>query len=87
MWNVFLMILLILLFLGFDDDSPRSNVVESLQQDLDDSDSGLIEGSETEEDAEFSHSDEEDIRTNGRATSEDSVHLRFVNIISVFSLG
>ncbi|XP_004490471.1 protein NUCLEOLAR FACTOR 1 [Cicer arietinum] len=60
---------------GFDDDSPRSNVVESLQQDLDDSDSGLIEGSETEEDAEFSHSDEEDIRTNGRATSEDSVHL------------
>ncbi|KEH37417.1 putative digestive organ expansion factor, predicted [Medicago truncatula] len=60
---------------GSDIDSPRSNVVGSLQQNYDDNDSGLIEGSETEEDNEFSHSDEEDIRTNGGATSEDSVDL------------
>lgn len=54
--------------------------MESMQQDPDYNDSGLIEGSETEDDAEFSHSDEEDPGTNGRATSEDSLHLRFVNI-------
>ena len=56
----------------------------SLQQNSDDNDSGLIEGSETEEDNEFSHSDEEDIRTNGGATSEDSVDLRFVNVKALF---
>ncbi|PNY15371.1 U3 small nucleolar RNA-associated protein 25-like, partial [Trifolium pratense] len=60
---------------GFDDDSPRSNVVGSLQQDPDDNDSGSIDGSETEEDIEFSHSDEEDIRTTGGAKSEDSADL------------
>ncbi|WJX54164.1 hypothetical protein P8452_40078 [Trifolium repens] len=59
----------------FDVDSPRSNVVASLQQDPDDNDSGSIDGSETEEDTEFSHSDEEDIRTTGGAKSEDSVDL------------
>ncbi|AES63734.2 U3 small nucleolar RNA-associated-like protein [Medicago truncatula] len=60
---------------GSDIDSPISNVAGSLQQNSDDNDSGLIEGSETEEDNEFSHSDQEDIRTNGGATSEDSVDL------------
>ncbi|KAL5096447.1 hypothetical protein RYX36_000774 [Vicia faba] len=70
---------------GFDDDSPRSNVVESVLQDSDDNDSGLIEGSEAEEDIGFSYSDEEDIRTNGGATSKDSVDLRFVKLnISLF---
>ncbi|GAU39089.1 hypothetical protein TSUD_321600, partial [Trifolium subterraneum] len=59
----------------FDDDSPRSNVVGSLQQDPDDNDSGSIDGSETEEDIDFSHSDEEDIRTTGGVKSEDSVDL------------
>jgi len=74
------------LFLGSDIDSPRSNVVGSLQQNSDDNDSGLIEVSETEEDSEFSHSDEEDIRTNGGATSEDSVDLRFVNVKYIHTL-
>ncbi|TKY72738.1 U3 small nucleolar RNA-associated protein 25 [Spatholobus suberectus] len=59
---------------GFDNESPRSNVVESLWQDPDDNDSGLTEGSETEQDVGF-HSDGEDIGINGRPTSEDSVHL------------
>lgn len=53
-------------------------------QDPDDNDSGLIEGSETEEDIEFSYSDEEDIMTNGGATSKDSVDLRFVKL-KIFS--
>jgi hypothetical protein len=70
-------------YLEFDVDSPRSNVVASLQQDPDDNDSGSIDGSETEEDTEFSHSDEEDIRTTGGAKSEDSVDLRFINIILI----
>ncbi|CAK8563239.1 unnamed protein product [Lathyrus sativus] len=65
---------------GFDDDSHRSNVVESMLQDPDDNDSGLIEGSETEEDIEFSYSDEEDIRTNGGATSKDSKDLSSFNL-------
>ncbi|XP_020220284.1 U3 small nucleolar RNA-associated protein 25 [Cajanus cajan] len=59
---------------GFDNESPSSKVTESLWQDPDDNDSGLIEGSETEEDVGF-HSDEEDIVINGRLTSEDSVQL------------
>ncbi|RHN58776.1 putative digestive organ expansion factor, predicted [Medicago truncatula] len=62
---------------GSGIDSPISNVVGSLQQNSDDNDSGLIEVFETEEDNEFSHSDKEDIRTIGGATSEDSVDLRF----------
>lgn len=89
------MILSFFLLLGLDDESPRSNVVQSTRQDPDDIDSGLIEGSETEEDVEFSHSDEEDVEfshsdeedvgINGQATSEDSVHLRFVNVFYPFS--
>ncbi|XP_027332408.1 U3 small nucleolar RNA-associated protein 25 [Abrus precatorius] len=59
---------------GFDIESPRNKVVESMWQDPDDNDSGLTEGSETEEDVEI-HSDEEDVGTNGQSTSEDSVHL------------
>jgi hypothetical protein len=59
--------------------------VGSLQQDPDDNDSGSIDGSETEEDTEFSHSDDEDIRTTGGAKSEDSVELRFINIKCLFS--
>lgn len=59
--------------------------MQSTLQDPDDSDSGLIEGSETEEDVEFSHSDEEDVGINGQAKSEDSVHLRFVNVCYPFS--
>lgn len=59
---------------GFNNESPSSKVMESLWQDPDDNDSGLIEGSETEEDVGF-HSDEEDIVINGRLTSEDSVQL------------
>ena len=59
--------------------------MESVLQDSDDNDSGLIEGSEAEEDIGFSYSDEEDIRTNGGATSKDSVDLRFVKLnISLF---
>lgn len=68
------------LFLGFDDESPRSNLVETVQQDPDNSNSGLIEGSETEDGVEFSDLDEEDIEINGPLTSEDSVQLRYVNI-------
>ncbi|KHN15317.1 U3 small nucleolar RNA-associated protein 25, partial [Glycine soja] len=60
---------------GFDNESPRSKVVESLWQDPDVNDSGLTEGSETEEDVGF-HSDEEDIGINGQPISEDSLHLR-----------
>ncbi|KAG4949308.1 hypothetical protein JHK82_042515 [Glycine max] len=59
---------------GFDNESPRSKVVESLWQDPDVNDSGLTEGSETEEDVGF-HSDEEDIGINGQPISEDSLHL------------
>lgn len=80
-----ILLLFFLLLLGFDDESPRSNVVQSMRQDPDDIDSGLIEGSETEEDVEFSHSDEKDLGINGQATSEDSVHLRFVNVCYPFS--
>ncbi|XP_057430427.1 protein NUCLEOLAR FACTOR 1 [Lotus japonicus] len=60
---------------GFDDESPRSNLVETVQQDPDNSNSGLIEGSETEDGVEFSDLDEEDIEINGPLTSEDSVQL------------
>lgn len=59
----------------FYDDYPRSNVVKSLLQDSDDNDSGLIEDSETEEDIEFSCSNEEGSRTNGGTTSKDSMDL------------
>ena len=80
--------LLLFVFLGFDHESPRSEVVESLWQDPDVNDSGLTEGSETKEDVGF-HSDEEDIGITGQPTSEDSLHLRFVNInyLLFFSLG
>jgi len=80
--------LLLFVFLGFDNESPRSKVVESLWQDPDVNDSGLTEGSETEEDVGF-HSDEEDIGINGQPISEDSLHLRSVNInypLFIFSL-
>lgn len=62
--------------------------MESLWQDPDVNDSGLTEGSETEEDVGF-HSDEEDIGINGQPISEDSLHLRSVNInypLFIFSL-
>ncbi|KAG5006142.1 hypothetical protein JHK85_024684 [Glycine max] len=59
---------------GFDHESPRSKVVESLWQDPDVNDSGLTEGSETKEDVGF-HSDEEDIGITGQPTSDDSLHL------------
>lgn len=62
--------------------------MESLWQDPDVNDSGLTEGSETKEDVGF-HSDEEDIGITGQPTSDDSLHLRFVNInyLLFFSLG
>ncbi|KAL9314724.1 hypothetical protein ACSQ67_020176 [Phaseolus vulgaris] len=58
---------------GFDNESTRSKVVENLRQDADENDSGLEEGSETEDVGICS--DEEDIRSNGQTASEDSMHL------------
>ncbi|QCE13438.1 U3 small nucleolar RNA-associated protein 25 [Vigna unguiculata] len=58
---------------GFDNESTKSKVVENLRQDPDEDDSGLTEGSETE-DVGF-HSDEEDIGINSQTASEDSIHL------------
>ncbi|KAL2340303.1 hypothetical protein Fmac_008243 [Flemingia macrophylla] len=60
---------------GFNNESPRNKVMEGLWQDPDHNDSGLTEGSETEEDVGF-HSNEEDIVISGQPTSEDSVQLR-----------
>jgi len=57
--------------------------VENLRQDPDEDDSGLTEGSETE-DVGF-HSDEEDIGINSQTASEDSIHLRFLNAIYLLS--
>lgn len=48
--------------------------MESLRQDPE-----LEEGSDVE-DVGF-HSDEEDIRINGQTASEDSMHLRFLNVV------
>jgi len=61
--------------------------VENLRQDADENDSGLEEGSETEDVGICS--DEEDIRSNGQTASEDSMHLRFLNVIYIlfFCLG
>ncbi|XP_027901683.1 U3 small nucleolar RNA-associated protein 25 [Vigna unguiculata] len=58
---------------GFGNESTKSKVVENLRQDPDEDDSGLTEGSETE-DVGF-HSDEEDIGINSQTASEDSIHL------------
>lgn len=73
------MMLFLFVLLGFDDESPGSKAVESLWKDPDDNDSGLTEGSETEEDVGF-HSDEEDIGLSGQQSSEDSVQLRYAKV-------
>lgn len=70
--------------LDFNDDSPRNSDAERMLQDSDDNDSQST-GSETEYDAEFSQSDEEDVGIDGQPNYEDSVHLRFVNIFCFLS--
>lgn len=56
--------------------------MENLRQDPDENDSGLTEGSETE-DVEI-HSDEDDIGINGQTACEDSMYLRFFNATYLF---
>ncbi|KAK7329234.1 hypothetical protein VNO77_23386 [Canavalia gladiata] len=58
---------------GFDNESPRNKVEESIWQDRDDNDSELTEGSDIEDVGILS--DEEDIGINGQSTSKDSAHL------------
>ncbi|KAL1299604.1 hypothetical protein HN51_044148 [Arachis hypogaea] len=63
----------------FNDDSPRNSDAERMLQDSDDNDSQST-GSETEYDAEFSQSDEEDVGIDGQPNYEDSVHLSSFNL-------